>query len=763
MELVHSWANEFVKMPAQARVREILDAAGLSVDAIHSGAPLPETVVVGNVRKVWPHPNADRLRLTLVDVGDGAVHQIVCGAPNVKEGQKVPVALAGTTLPNGMRLERAKIRGQESDGMICAEDELGLGKDHTGIIVLSDDAIIGRPAAAYLTGKETVYSVSVTPNRPDALSVIGLAREIAAADGQKLPQVELTKKWSGKSKAKVIVHDKKACSLFAIQHLTNVKIKPSPKWMQDRLIAAGERPINNVVDITNYVLLELGRPLHSFDAQKVAGRSLIVRWAKLGEHLKTLDGVDRKLTKDMLVVADTKGPLALAGVMGGEASGITDQTTEVLLESAVWDKQMIYDTSHALNLVSESSQRFAKGVDREMTLIGLKRAVELMMELADAKPVGAPVILGETDEKRTPVIVGLERMNEHLGTALTAIQAKKFLASIGCEVRGAGKTLQVTIPSWRHDVAIPEDVHEEVARLNGYNNILPTIPLAPGIPIGLPKNNQLVRAVRERLVQLGAYEHVGYAYVPERFVTCHKQQAVRITNPLSKDQEFLRTCLDSGLYALAEKNVKRFEYFRIFEFGTVYRFDNEFIEKEKLAVLAVEKNAVRAVKGMVEIVARALGISLSYDAVHGTKQAVLVNGAKIGSVRVPDSGDYAQYKLPKDIALAVIDLASLLGQVKEVGRVHATAIPVFPPVKRDLAFWVGSSTPYADIEKTIANANKLLTDVELFDVFAKEGKTSYALHLQFSDPSRTLASAEVEKILGSITQSLVQKFRAEIR
>ncbi|MFA6511534.1 MAG: phenylalanine--tRNA ligase subunit beta [Patescibacteria group bacterium] len=784
MELSHSWAGDYVKMPPAKRVVEIFNNAGLPVDAVHAGVAIPDSVIVGEVITAAKHPNADRLKVTTVDIGTGEPQPIVCGAANCKAGLKVAVAQVGTVLPNGTTIEKAKIRGEVSQGMLCAEDELGLGSDHNGIIELAQDAIVGKPAAQFLKGKDTVYTVDVMPNRPDCLSVIGLAREIAAAEGHALPVVKRTKKWSlargrstaegGKSDVKVKVEDKKACPLFMMQYLTNVKIKPSPQWMQERLRAAGERPINNVVDITNYILLELGRPLHSFDAAKIANHAFTVRYAKPGEKLMTLDGKMHKLTKDMHVVADTNGVLSLAGVMGGKESEITQQTTEVLLEAAVWDKQMIYDTSHELKLVSESSQRFAKGVDRDMTLTGLTRATELLMECADAKPVGDPVIVGEQKEKHAAVNVSLKNLNAHLGTRITRQEAAKSLKVLGCGVSGSGDSIKVTPPSWRHDILIAEDVHEEVARLYGYDNIIRTIPNASGIPQGLPKSTQLVRMMRETLVRLGAHEHVGYAYVPESYITCHKEKAVQIANPLSKDQEFMRTCMTPGLLAVAEKNAKRFDAFRMFEFGKTYcRADKGFIEKEKLGMLVVEKprgagsgsagNAVRVAKGMVEAMGSALGAAVTFGDTQVTQQPIFMNGIKVGKVSIPSADYHLQFKLPKNIVLVVLDLASVLENVGEMGRTIAEPIPQFPPVKRDLALWVPESVTYDALASFISKTHPLLTSIELFDVFHKENLVSYALHLTFSDEKRTLASAEVEKVFEQLKGDLKVKFKAEIR
>lgn len=774
MELLHTWAQDFVAMPSRRRVEEILNNAGLPVDAIHSGADVPEGVVVGCVCEVAPHPNADRLKLTTVDVGTGEPLRIVCGAPNVKQGQKVATALVGTKLPNGMVIETVKIRGVESQGMLCAEDELGVGNDHNGILELPVDAEVGKPAALYVKGRGIVYTVAVMPNRPDCLSVIGLAREIAAAEGKKLPHVRLRTQRSSRQKTaagrrqrtvRVKVLDKSACPLFCMQHLKNVTVRPSPRWMQERLRAAGVRPINNIVDITNYVLIELGRPLHAFDAQKLAGKDITVRRARTGERLTTLDGVTRKLTRDMVVVADAKGPVALGGVMGGEATAVTNETTEVLLEAAVFDKQLIYDTAHKLKLMSESAQRFSKGVDREMTLVGLRRAVELFMELGGAEPVGEPVVQGETAERRRSVSVRVSRTNALLGTELTRAEMEKLLTSIALDVKGRGDVMTVVPPSWRHDITIEEDVIEEVGRLHGFSRIARTIPKAPGRPAGLPKVTALTRALRSELVKLRFHEHVGYAYVPEEFVAGDLRTAVNITNPLSTEQSYLRTSLLPGLCALAEKNAKRFDHFRVFEFGKEYSYRGDFVETEVFALLCVEKQAFRALKGTLQALWRAIGLAdrLTFGAPVEQRQKIFAGKKALGALLVPSPADRSRFKLPNDIALAHVSIDALIKISGELGRRRFSPIPQFPPVKRDLAFWVPAEHAYADIERHLLQRHELLTSVELFDVFTKDGRKSYAFHLEFSHPERTLEAKEIEGIYRSLTASLKKKFHAEIR
>ncbi len=788
MKLVHSWAQDFVKMPKPGRVRELFDAAGLCVENILLGSEIPETVVVGHVKEAEKHPNADKLKVTKVDVGSD-VRTIVCGAPNVTAGQKVAVALPGTVLPNGMKLEKATIRGVQSNGMICSGKELGLSDDHSGILVLPAQAKVGKPAGQFLGSSDVVYDIAVFPNRPDCQSVIGLVREVAAAQHTTINTQRPTHntqqptKTSGKSPVRVTIQKNTDCSFYSAQYLSNVHRCPSPDWMQKRLQLAGLRPIDVIVDVTNYVMLELGQPLHAFDADKLEKQSrkqkaesrnsekhysnvhIVVRQAKNGEPFQALDGVNRKLGGSMLVITDGNVPIALAGVMGGEKSGVGETTTNVILESALFAKQSVYDTSHTLKLISESSQRFSKGIDPALVVPAISRATALLIKYAKAQPVGGVVSAGKLPAPQKPIRVSVRWLNAFLGVTLSRTVIVPILKRLEMTVRVTADTLTIQPPTYRHDLAIPEDIAEEVARSINFNSIPRALPKAEAHPVPLSAMDATVRQLRQLLAQLGGHEHVGYAYVPESFVT-DKAKAIRITNPLSKDQEFLRTSLVPGLLSVAGMNAKRYNQFRLFEFGSVYRKAGKgFDERFTLAMLWYKHNAIRELKGTLTYVINALWPTrcLAFSEVRFRKQTMTLNGSTVGGLLVPAPAEKLRHKLGQETAVAVLDLWALLAMVGDAGKPVFRPIPAFPPVKRDIAFWVEKSAPYGTIEAVMRDADPLLIATELFDLFVQGQRRSLAFHLTFQAPDRTLESKEVDAIVDVIGRRLQSAAKAQLR
>ncbi len=769
MKLVHSWAQKFVAMPTPARVRDILDAAGLPVESIDAGAVLPATVVVGHVRDVRKHPNADRLRVTSVDVGEGNARTIICGAPNVAAGQKVCVALPGSVLPNGVVIATTTLRGIRSEGMICSARELGLDNDHAGILTLPSGAAIGSPVSEALPGEETVYDVAVTPNRADCLSVFGLAREIAAAEKRAVRRPHAAKLPRAKSPLRVSIQARTQCPYYSALRLTNVRVAPSPDWLAARVRAAGLRPVSNVVDVTNYCMLELGQPLHAFDADNISAppsaAHLIVRCAKKGEVLQTLDGIRRTLHPSMLVVADEQQPVALAGVLGGEQTGVTEKTTDVILESALFAKQTVYDTARALQISSESAQRFSKSVDPAMVPVALARAATLLCELAGARIVGSPAVAGALPKSPHTIILRVAWLNAFLGTALKPATVRAVLKRLGMTLLGTGDRLRVTPPSSRQDIALPEDLAEEVARAVGYNTLPRTVPRAPGLPMPQRKRVVLVRTLTEQLVRAGAHEHIGHAYVPQSMVT-DMQRAVAIRNPLSRDQAYLRTSLAPGLYTMAGRNAKRYDNFRIFEVGKEYRTTpTGFEEKEVLVLLWAERRAVRTLKGALQdAVERSYaGVALSFRPAHAASVAILIRDQLVGMLTEPDERDRATHKLPPSVAFAALDLDRLERVLPAQTGARYRPPAAFPAVKRDIAFWVAKDVPYATLEEAIRGASPLLVHVELFDVFEQGKRRSMAFHLRLQAPDHTLSSAEAETLLSRVRERLQQRCGAELR
>jgi len=477
MHLSLNWLKEYVKFKqAPEKVAEIFTLGGFEVEKVVKWGQGLEQIVIGQIKTIISHAEANKLSVCKVDVGRKQPLTIVCGAKNVKPEHKVPVALIGTTLPNGMKIERRRIRGIDSEGMLCAEDELKLGEDHSGILILDKSLKIGQKLGKATGLEDIVLDLSLTPNRPDTYSVIGLARELAALSDQKFIQKKVTvpesKKLNVKKLLSVRVQDNNLCPKYTVRVVKNVKVKSSPQWLQARLIVAGIKPINNIVDITNYVMLEYGQPLHAFDYTKVQGKNIIVRKAGSDKSFITLDGIERQLTPDMLMIADSKQPIAIAGVMGGDNSEISKQTKDIVIESAVFKPISVRKTRQRLGLVTEASTRFEKGIAWELPELALDRAAQMMAEIAGGEVAKGMIVASQQKaEKSKSLKVRLSYINRIIGRKFTLVEVKKVLERLYFTVKEAGKDeLRVTVPSFRQDVSIPADITEEVGRMYGWNN-----------------------------------------------------------------------------------------------------------------------------------------------------------------------------------------------------------------------------------------------------------------------------------------------------
>ncbi|MBI5284051.1 MAG: phenylalanine--tRNA ligase subunit beta, partial [Chloroflexi bacterium] len=563
MQVSLKWLSEYVDLrltPEELAHR--LTMAGLAVDSIvRTGGDWGADIRVAHVETVEPHPNADRLRLATVDVGGGERHRVVCGAPNLAVGQKIAFATVGARVRDGHSgkasvLKPAVIRGVESAGMVLSERELGLSEDHEGILVLPADAPLGKPLADLLG--DVIFELSVTPNRADWLSVLGIAREVAALTGETVREPSLEYAEAGgpiKGRAEVDISAKDLCRRYIATVVTGIKLGPSPEWMQERLIALGQRPINNVVDVTNYVMLELGQPLHAFDYDQIAGHHIIVRRGGEGERFTTLDNEDRELSRDILVIADERGPVALAGVIGGLESEVTERTVNVLLESACFLGPNIRRTSVALKSRSEASARFEKGLPPELAMIASKRATKLLVEICGGKAAAGCVDVFPGKVRESRVEITRERLSRLLGIDPPASKVREVLTSLGFSARWVPPDRYVVrVPYWRPDVRIADDVAEEVARIIGYDEI-PTKLLEGAIP---PPIVQPLRELRERardvLAAAGMYEVISYSMttmealervIPKEDLAIYRP--FRVLNPITSDHEYLRPTLRASL------------------------------------------------------------------------------------------------------------------------------------------------------------------------------------------------------------------------
>jgi phenylalanyl-tRNA synthetase beta chain len=765
-----------------------LAMTGTEVDRIdHHGVTGLENFVVGKVRQREQHPDADRLSVCVVEIAPGETTQIVCGAPNVAAGQTVAVARPGAVMPDGTKLKKAKLRGLQSDGMILAEDELGIGLDHAGTMVLDDELEAGAPLTGVLPLSTDVLELEITPNRPDCLAVYGVAREAHAATGAALappPWEDDPGSFEGALPCEIVVEATDLCPRFTARVFEDVTIGPSPPWLKARLMASGQRPINNVVDITNYAMLLAGQPLHAFDLDRVAGSRLVVRRANDGEQIVTLDGQTRTLDSDVVLIADDEGPTSIAGVMGGTRSEVEPTTTRVLMEVAAWVGPNIHATSLKLGLRSEASARFEKGLSPEGTLEAQAVATKLMLELTGARlvpgtiDVGGPGRAGSESQVirlRDRRIVGL------LGVNITRSESALHLQRLGFETAERPDGLDVTVPHWRrNDVTREADLIEEVARLHGVNDQLPaTLPSRRGAVGTLTPAQRMRRRAEDVLADHGLLEIVGWSFeAPARDEQLRlpaedrRTRHVVIENPMSEDQSVLRTTLLGSLLDVARHNAARGQGVPgFFESGAVYLATGEKLPHEHRALAALVPGDIFAAKAYLEAVLDALRVDVSFAAgpqpfLHPGRSAVVsAGGAEVGWVGDVHPLVAGEWDLDA-IAAFEIDLDAVIEQ--------AGAIPVyedltsFPELREDIAVVVDAAVPAATVLDVVrAAGGKLLARAEVFDVYSGEqvaaGRTSLAIALTFRARDRTLTDADVVPVREKIVARLAKELGGELR
>jgi phenylalanyl-tRNA synthetase beta chain len=791
-----NWLREYVDITLPvAELSKKLTMSGTEVaGAVSVGGW--ESIVVGEVVAIEPHPHADRLWLATVDVGTERLTS-VCGAPNLKLGQKVAFARLGAQLLNPdtgepFKLKKARIRGVSSEGMICSERELGISERHAGIMVLPADAPLGLTLDDYLG--DTILDLDITPNRPDCLSIIGVAREIAALTGQtvRLPQVsydEVGELIEGKASAEII--DPDLCPRYCASLIINVRVGPSPSWLEQRLLACGMRPINNVVDVTNYVMLEHGQPLHAFDYHKLAQRRIIVRRAKEGEFITTIDAVERGLTSDMLVIADGEGAVAIAGVMGGGESEVTEETTTVLIESANFNPASIRRTSMALRLRTEASLRFEKGISPELPLSALKRATQLMAALSGGKIAKGIIDVYPGRVEPKPILLTTRQVRRILGVDISLEQRIKVLAFLGfdCQVVG-GDELWVTVPYWRTDVRLADDLVEEIARILGYDELPTTLP-SGALPRYQPDAMWTLRErVSQILVGCGMQEVITYSLtsleVMSKVVPQSQLTPLRVANPITAGQEYLRITLRANLLAALAANEKHEENsIRLFEVGKVYLPREEDLPQERHMVAGVlsgprldcnwhgEGGALDFfdAKGVLETLFHRLGIAASFEPTldesfsPGKGAQIVVQGQSVGVLgelhpRVLDSFDISS----RPVYLFEIDLERLLPLVLKPPKYRP--ISRFPATLRDIALVVDEAIPSKKVNDIIQSF-PLVVSVILFDVYTGEqvpqGKKSLAFRILYQSLDRTLTDEEVNRAQGEILERLHRDLGAILR
>lgn len=798
MKLSYNWLKELTKTKTSSeKMAELLNLQVASVEGITDMAKCFEQVVVAEILEIKKHPQADKLQLVKVKTGNlpQAIHHIVCGAFNIKVGDKVPLALVGAILPNGMEIKEAVIRGQKSAGMLCAEDELGLGHDHSGILILDKKTKVGEKFAKVLGLDDVIFEIETVAltHRPDLFGHLGFAREVAALTNSKLqiPSHKLKSLKTADTSLKIKVENSKDCPRYMAVVMDNIKIEPSPAWLQNRLRNLGIRPINNVVDVTNAVLLEVGQPLHAFDFNKLSGgttksKIINIRRAQDKEKILALDGVARELSKDILVIADGEKPVALAGIMGGEHSGIAEETKTIVIESANFDSVVIRRGAKKVGLRTEANLRFEKNLPLIFTEQGIVRAIELMQQLCRGKVVST--IYDITDKTiakqlKTKQVINLDKSKifDLIGEKISEAQIIKYLNALGFVSKKSGAFLKAIIPAHRRDIEYPEDIIEEIARLYGYQKITPQPVRAAFEVVKVDPLLKLEKNLKNALVDFGFDELYNYSFYGEKtinFFKLKKDEHLTVANPLNPDQQFLRISLLSKLLEKAAENNPLFDAFKIFEIGHVYKKnDVDFEEQKHLGGLVLEKNPKMffLTKGYIEAILENIGIKknrISYKlSQHHDYQylenftGVLVDSQAIGLFGLVNRKIKDSLKIKAEVGLFELNLETLTkfsGQEKLYQKISA-----YPAVMRDLALLVAKSVKFEELHKLIASFNPLITLVEPFDVFESEklGKDtrSVAFHLTFQSFDRTLVSQEIDKIIADLVKTLEQKFQAKLR
>jgi len=793
MKISYNWLKELIpELPwSPEEVALKLTMSGTEVESLHPAWPELEDIVIGQVEEVKLHPEARNLKICQVKVGQKKL-QTVCGAPNVELGQRVPLALPGSRLPDGTELKEAEIKGVKSTGMICSEKELGIGEVGEVILVLEEAVSPGTPLAEALRLKDWILELEVTPNRPDCLSQMGIARELCALGGGtlELPESDLPEVGTETaSEVEVIIEDPVGCPRYTARIIKGVKVRPSPKWMALRLESLGIRSISNVVDVTNWVLLETGHPLHAFDYDNFGQRRVLVRRAQPGERFLTLDGVERTLSSNSLLITDGETPVAIAGIMGGEKSEVSDSTRNILLESAYFDPPTTRRASKELGLVSESSYRFERGADPENAVFASGRATRLIQELAGGEVLKGLVDCYPNEVTFPKVKLRPKRVGTVMGIEIPEEETREILTGLGFKLEGK-ETLEVSVPTYRPDITREIDLIEEIARIVNYDNI-PAVERPGGeLVTPLPEGRGLARSISQLLCGQGFFEIVTYIFKePGRYrVFGDDDGFVRLLNPISEELSILRPNLIGSLLETVSYNLNRYEKnIRIFEIGKIYSRTGpkEFSERWHLAA-AVSGDRQRPhwsyppepidlfdLKGELEGLLERLSLpEVSFrprrEAIFEKDKGFEILGGDelLGKFGKVDEKVLEAFDIKEEVFSFEIDFEKLLELLPREKRYQP--LPKFPPVDRDIAIVVDQDILAGEIEKSIRELDiDSLEEVSLFDQYVGKqvapGKKSLAFSIRYRSRERTLTEKEVESFQKGLLQHLRAKFGAELR
>ena len=786
------WLKEYVDINEDVKELEnALTMIGQEVEAIEEQGQHLDNVVVGHVVEYGQHPDADKLSLLKVNVGEETPLQIICGAPNHKLGDKVVVAKVGAILPGNFKIKKAKVRGVESCGMLCSEVELGIGTDGDGIIILSEDALIGEEVRTHLGLDDIIFELEITPNRPDCLSHIGIAREVAAYYERKVkyPESDIIT-ITGPSGIVVDINDDKRCTRYSTRILKNVKVEDSPEWLKRRLKAIGLRPINNIVDVTNYIMFEYNQPMHAFDHSKLEGSKIIVREAEKGEKITTLDGEERELNNSELVIADEVKAVAIAGVMGGQNSEVDENTTDILLEVAYFTPENIRKTAKELGLSSDSSYRFERGIDRDNTLVVLERASSLIQSITDCEVIGEYVDVYTDPYVSREVSLDTDKLNKFVGKKIELDTVGKILNNLNIQIKNRGENkITVTPPSYRNDITRSADLYEEIIRMYGFENIEDKMPIE-NIKAGVVDEEfQTTDTSKKHLRDMGLQEVINYSFIPRGILGKLKIEAetIDIKNPINEDMVTLRPTLMYGLLTNIKDNFNRnINDLKIFEVSRTFTKAETLADEIVKVGIALSGREERSLwdskpeaydfydlKGYVESYLESMGLNryqlrrTENKSYHpGRAVDVLVGRDYIGTFGEihPDVAEAMSISRER-VYLAELELAKVVKYGKT--KIKYEKIVKYPAVNRDLAILMDRDKLVGDMLGDIKKSSNIIESVNLFDIYEGEkveaDKKSVAINIVLRKATGTLEENEVTGAIDKILGLIKKKYQGEIR
>jgi phenylalanyl-tRNA synthetase beta chain len=786
------WLKEYVEINEDVKELEnALTMIGQEVEAIEEQGQHLDNVVVGHIVEYGQHPDADKLSLLKVNVGEETPLQIICGAPNHKLGDKVIVAKIGAVLPGNFKIKKAKVRGVESCGMLCSEAELGMGTDGDGIVILSEDASIGEDIRIHLGLDDVIFELEITPNRPDCLSHIGIAREVAAYYERKVkyPASDI-RTLTGPAGIVVNINDDKRCTRYSTRILKNVKVEESPEWLKRRLKAIGLRPINNIVDVTNYIMFEYNQPMHAFDHSKLEGSKIIVREAEKGEKITTLDGEERELNNSELVIADEAKAVAIAGIMGGKNTEVDENTTDILLEVAYFTPENIRKTSKTLGLSSDSSYRFERGIDRDNTLVVLERASSLIQSITNCDVVGEYTDVYTDPYTTREVSLDINRLNKFVGKEIELDTVGKILNNLNMQIKNRGENkISVTPPSYRNDITRSADLYEEIIRMYGFENIEDKMPVE-NIKAGVVDEEfQTTDTSKKHLRDMGLQEVINYSFIPRGILEKLKVEAetIDIKNPINEDMVTLRPTLMYGLLTNIKDNFNRnINDLKIFEVSRTFTKAETLADEVVKVGIALAGREERSLwdakpeaydfydlKGCVETYLKDMGMTryqlkrTENKSYHpGRAVDILVGRDYVGTFGEihPDVAETMSISREK-VYLAELELAKIVKYGKT--KIKYEKIVKYPAVNRDLAILMDRDKLVGDMLGDIKKSSNIIEGVNLFDIYEGEkveaDKKSVAINIVLRKTTGTLEESEVTAAIDKILGLIKKKYQGEIR